>query len=97
MWVHARRWRVGDPAGSAGGRLGVHASPVCPSSYTPGPDFMYRNFSGGRGLDFIYTNFRGFFALLLGSDVELDSISRLRDNAFLVRRTQTARPFRVFW
>jgi len=27
----------------------------------------------------------------------LDSISRLRDNAFLVRRTQTARPFRVFW
>ena len=27
----------------------------------------------------------------------MDSISRLRDNAFLVRRTQTARPFRVFW
>ena len=41
-----------------------------------------QTFSGGRGLDFIYTNFRGFFALLLGSDVELDSISRLRDNAF---------------
>ena len=27
----------------------------------------------------------------------MDSISRLRDNAFLVRRTQTARPFRGFW
>ena len=27
----------------------------------------------------------------------MDSISRLRANAFLVRRTQTARPFRVFW
>ena len=26
----------------------------------------------------------------------MDSISRLRDSAFLVRRTQTARPFRVF-
>ena len=26
----------------------------------------------------------------------MDSISRLRDDAFLVRRTQTARPFRVF-
>ena len=26
----------------------------------------------------------------------MDSISRLRENAFLVRRTQTARPFRVF-
>ena len=67
MWVHARR-RVGDPAGSAGGRLGVHymemilfAVPpfLCPLP-PPGPDFAYyTNFSGGRGSDFTYTNFSG--------------------------------------
>ena len=60
VWEHARRWRVGNPAGCAAGRLGVHCSSSYPSSYIPGPDFIYANFSGGRGLDFIYTSVRGF-------------------------------------
>ena len=34
-----------------------------PRFYTPGPDFIYTNFSGGRGLDFIYTDFSGGRAL----------------------------------
>ena len=64
MWVHARRWRVGDPAGSAGGRLGAQGSRSYDSFYAsfcaPVSDFIYTNFSGGRCLDFIYTNVRGF-------------------------------------
>ena len=68
MWVHARRWRVGEPAGSAGGRLGAHdgrsfarsCASSCARSCAPGPDFIYTIFSGGRVLDFIYKNFRGF-------------------------------------
>ena len=44
-WEHARRWRVGNPAGSAGGRLRLRGcailyqlvyQPVC----APGPDFI---------------------------------------------------------
>ena len=39
MWVHARRWRVGNPAVSAGGRLGaivgVPVSDPIPSSVRP--------------------------------------------------------------
>ena len=63
MWVHARR-RVGDPAGSAGGRLRCRGRKSdFPKDfqflYPPGPDFIYTIFSGGRGLDFIYINFSG--------------------------------------
>ena len=45
VWEHARRWRVGNPAGSAGGRLRLRGcailyqlvyQPVC----APGPDFI---------------------------------------------------------
>ena len=57
MWEHARRWRVGDPAESAGGRLDLHSRRQI--LYPPGPDFIYTNLSGGRGMDFIYTNRSG--------------------------------------
>ena len=47
MWEHARRWRVGNPAGSAGGRLGVRGWPVRTPTFipppicAPAPDFIW--------------------------------------------------------
>ena len=67
MWEHARRRRVGDPARSAGGRVGgqywVSSTQFLPPSPTPGPDFIYTDFSGGPGFDFIYTVFSGSLGL----------------------------------
>ena len=66
MWMHARR-RVGDPAGSAGHRLGAHCRRSgAPSLVRPvrmlstktwrvaGVFYLScTNFAGGRGLDLI--------------------------------------------
>ena len=35
--------------------------------YIPGSDFIYTNFSGGRGLDFIYTDFSGGKKFFMGA------------------------------
>ena len=46
VWEHARRWRVGNPSGFAGGRLRVHCWEILhqllyPLVCAPGPDFIY--------------------------------------------------------
>ncbi len=57
VWEHARRWGVGNPAGSGGGRLGVCYPRFCDPAFViqllyPCPDFIYTYFFRGRALDF---------------------------------------------
>ena len=57
-WEHARRWRVGNPAGSAGGRLRARDWRFCTPAFVPNglylrSGFIYGGLSGGRGFDLI--------------------------------------------
>ena len=58
---------AGDPAGSpaAGSetKIGGSVQVLYQLLYPSGPDFIYTNFSGSRGLDFIYTNYTNLHRL----------------------------------
>ena len=69
MREHARRWRLGNPAGSGGGRLGVRGRfcscdfvrpvRILPFRVAGGWKIIYTDFSGSRALEFIYTQTAG--------------------------------------
>ena len=67
VFKHVRRWRLGNPAVSGGGRLARYLiSWFCSPDIVvqilisyPHSDFIYTDFVRGRALNFIYTAFLG--------------------------------------